>query len=104
MELEEMQSLIPAGLSDKIDILFGNLDEIYAFHADIFLKDLENCITSVDLVALCFVQRVGNDNVFHLKFFYRIVFLKFFCSEICFITCTATTVKIFPDLNSYGSL
>lgn len=58
MESKEMQSLMPAGLVDKIDILFGNLDEIYAFHADVFLKDLENCITSIDLVALCFVQRV----------------------------------------------
>lgn len=53
-----MQSFIPLSLVDKVDILFGNLDEIYAFHADIFLKDLENCLISTDLVALCFVQRV----------------------------------------------
>lgn len=56
---EEMQPLVPPGLIDKLDILFGNLEDIYAFHSDIFLKDLENCISSTDLVALCFVQRVS---------------------------------------------
>lgn len=51
--------LLPPGLLEKVDVLFGNLDKLYSFHADIFLKDLENCITSIDLVALCFVQRVS---------------------------------------------
>lgn len=55
---EEMQPLVPTGFTEKLDIIFGNLDEICAFHANIFLQDLENCISSVDLVALCFVQRV----------------------------------------------
>ncbi|KAF5296920.1 hypothetical protein FQA39_LY12277 [Lamprigera yunnana] len=54
---EEVQSILPQGLLDKIDILFGNLDELYHFHADVLLKDLENCISTTDLVALCFVQR-----------------------------------------------
>ncbi|KAF5275360.1 hypothetical protein FQR65_LT04188 [Abscondita terminalis] len=54
---EEMQPILPQGLLDKIDVLFGNLDELYHFHADVFLKDLENCISTTDLVALCFVQR-----------------------------------------------
>lgn len=53
-----MHSIVPEGLADKADVLFGNLEEIFSFHADIFLKDLENCSTSPDLVALCFVQRV----------------------------------------------
>lgn len=55
---DEMQPFLPPSFIDKIDIIFGNLEEIYAFHSNIFLKDLENCISSVDLVALCFVQRV----------------------------------------------
>lgn len=53
-----MHSIVPEGLADKADVLFGNLEEIFSFHADVFLKDLENCSTSPDLVALCFVQRV----------------------------------------------
>lgn len=53
-----MHPLLPPGLPEKLGILFGNLDEIYRFHNDIFLKDLENCITETDLVALCFVQKV----------------------------------------------
>lgn len=58
VQSEEMQQFLPPGLLDKIDILFGNLDELYNFHSDIFLKDLENCISTTDLVALCFIQRV----------------------------------------------
>lgn len=58
-QCEEMLPLVPAGLIEKLDIIFGNIEEIYDFHAKIFLKDLENCISSTDLVALCFVQRVG---------------------------------------------
>lgn len=54
-----MQSLIPAALVGKADILFGNLEELLAFHGDIFLKDLENCIGNTELVALCFTQRVS---------------------------------------------
>lgn len=53
-----MASLVPPGLSGKEDVLFGNLNELYTFHSDVFLKDLENCISTTELVALCFVQRV----------------------------------------------
>lgn len=53
-----MSCLVPPGLQGKSDILFGNLHELYTFHNDIFLKDLENCISTTELVALCFVQRV----------------------------------------------
>jgi hypothetical protein len=56
-----MQHLVTPGLADKINIIFGNLDEIYSFHGNIFLQDLENCISSTDLVALCFVQRVSEN-------------------------------------------
>lgn len=58
MRSEEMASLVPPGLHGKEDVLFGNLNELYTFHSDVFLKDLENCISTTELVALCFVQRV----------------------------------------------
>lgn len=60
---DEMQPILPPGFIEKLDIVFGNLEEIYAFHSNVFLKDLENCITSVDLVALCFVQRVMKQHI-----------------------------------------
>lgn len=56
---EDMKQLLPAGVTDKFSVIFGNLDELYNFHSEIFLKDLENCIMSTDLVALCFVQKVS---------------------------------------------
>ncbi|XP_038122208.1 guanine nucleotide exchange factor DBS isoform X4 [Culex quinquefasciatus] len=65
---EEMSSLVPPGLQGKADILFGNLHELYTFHNDIFLKDLENCISTTELVALCFVQR--RDTFFRLYSYY----------------------------------
>ncbi|KAG7199653.1 hypothetical protein KM043_014246 [Ampulex compressa] len=59
MELmnEAMAHLIPAALVGKADVLFGNLEDIYIFHGETFLRDLENCISNTELVALCFVQR-----------------------------------------------
>ncbi|CAG9759980.1 unnamed protein product [Ceutorhynchus assimilis] len=53
---EEHQHLIPPNASKKFDVIFGNLDDIYEFHS-VFLNDLENCISSSELVALCFVQK-----------------------------------------------
>lgn len=60
MELtnEAMTHLVPAALIGKVDVLFGNLEEICIFHGETFLRDLENCISNTELVALCFVQRV----------------------------------------------
>lgn len=58
LQSEDMQHLLPNGLASKIEMVFGNLEEIYNFHENTFLKDLENCISSTDLVALCFVQKV----------------------------------------------
>ncbi|XP_011505460.1 PREDICTED: guanine nucleotide exchange factor DBS-like [Ceratosolen solmsi marchali] len=54
---EAVAHLVPEALFDKADILFGNLEDIYLFHSETFLRDLENCISNTELVALCFVQR-----------------------------------------------
>lgn len=57
-----MTSIVPEGLRENADILFGNLHEIYTFHSETFLKDLENCISETELVACCFVQRVSYED------------------------------------------
>lgn len=44
--------------SRNVSVLFCNLEEIHAFHAKLFLPDLSACIQSVELVGLCFIQRV----------------------------------------------
>ncbi|KOX71191.1 Guanine nucleotide exchange factor DBS [Melipona quadrifasciata] len=51
MELtnEAMAHLVPTALVGKGDILFGNLEDIYIFHGETFLKDLENCISNTEL-------------------------------------------------------
>lgn len=53
----DLSGLVPPALLGQEEVLFGNLQELYTFHSDIFLKDLENCISTTELVALCFVQR-----------------------------------------------
>lgn len=65
---ETMRPLMPAGFLEKIDVVFGNMEEIQAFHSEMFLKDLELCIQSTDLVALCFVQK--REKFFKLYSFY----------------------------------
>jgi len=55
----EKEGRAPITLHKKSDVIFGNLEDLHRFHKDIFLMDLENCITTPDLVGLCFVQRVS---------------------------------------------
>ncbi|XP_012278425.1 guanine nucleotide exchange factor DBS isoform X1 [Orussus abietinus] len=69
---EAMAHLIPAALVGKADVLFGNLEDIYLFHGETFLRDLENCISNTELVALCFVQR--------REIFFRLY--SFYCQNI----------------------
>uniref|UniRef100_A0A146KXI3 Guanine nucleotide exchange factor DBS n=4 Tax=Lygus hesperus TaxID=30085 RepID=A0A146KXI3_LYGHE len=56
MLAEETRHMNPE-LDGKSDLIFGNLEELYTFHSDIFLQDLENCISTTELVALCFTHR-----------------------------------------------
>lgn len=67
MESPDKQSMLPAALVGKVDVLFGNWADIYAFHSNTFLRDLQNCISNTELVALCFTHRVR---------FFRILFLN----------------------------
>ncbi|CAL4096394.1 unnamed protein product, partial [Meganyctiphanes norvegica] len=64
----EMQPLIPINLYGKSDILFGNMEDIFRFHSETFLQDLENCINTPELIGLCFVQR--NDSFHRLYSLY----------------------------------
>jgi len=57
MDNPAMLDLIPVSLLGNKDILFGNMQEIYNFHANVFLKDLENCRETPGLVGRCFVDR-----------------------------------------------
>nr|XP_043066532.1 guanine nucleotide exchange factor DBS isoform X3 [Drosophila bipectinata] len=68
LKSEEFMHLAPVSLFGKEDILFGNLNELYSFHNEVFLKDLENCISTTELVALCFVQR--RDTFYRLYSYY----------------------------------
>ena len=51
---------IPAGILNKEHIIFGNLQELYEFHSNNFLKDLVNCELPED-VGHCFVTWVHSD-------------------------------------------
>ncbi|KAF7988703.1 hypothetical protein HCN44_001276 [Aphidius gifuensis] len=45
----------PPGLQSRVSIIFGNIEEIYKFHCDIFLRELEKYETMPEDVGHCFV-------------------------------------------------
>uniref|UniRef100_A0A670I6R2 MCF.2 cell line derived transforming sequence-like 2 n=1 Tax=Podarcis muralis TaxID=64176 RepID=A0A670I6R2_PODMU len=57
MDNPDLIHLIPTAVSNKKEVLFGNLSEIYEFHNRIFLKELENCIENPELLGRCFLKR-----------------------------------------------
>ncbi|CAH2989559.1 unnamed protein product [Chilo suppressalis] len=68
IEKPENQHLLPAALVGQADVLFGNLHELFTFHQDVFLKDLEQSISATELVALCFVEK--RETFFRLYSYY----------------------------------
>ncbi|KAK3596722.1 hypothetical protein CHS0354_025019 [Potamilus streckersoni] len=57
MDNRTMQHLMPEELFNKKEVLFSNLDQIYKFHHDVFLKELQNCEDNPTKVGKCFVNR-----------------------------------------------
>ncbi|KAH3806394.1 hypothetical protein DPMN_134715, partial [Dreissena polymorpha] len=57
MDNRTMQHLIPDELVNNKDVLFGNLEQIYKFHHDEFLKDLQSCADCPTKLGKCFVNR-----------------------------------------------
>ncbi|XP_062575742.1 guanine nucleotide exchange factor DBS-like isoform X1 [Saccostrea cucullata] len=53
----EMRHLIPDALRGRKEILFGNLEQIYRFHKDKFLHELEDCHDAPAKVGQCFTNR-----------------------------------------------
>ncbi|BFZ15658.1 hypothetical protein BsWGS_18696 [Bradybaena similaris] len=46
---------VPSGILNKENVVFSNMDEIYEFHKDVFLKELEKYETIPEDVGHCFV-------------------------------------------------
>lgn len=59
-----MTHLLSAGLQNKKDVLFGNMEEIYHFHNRIFLRELENYIDCPELVGRCFLERMEEFQIY----------------------------------------
>ncbi|XP_072946179.1 guanine nucleotide exchange factor DBS-like isoform X2 [Epargyreus clarus] len=68
IEKPENQHVLPSALVGQADVLFGNLHELFTFHQDVFLKDLERSISATELVALCFVEK--RETFFRLYSYY----------------------------------
>ncbi|XP_061385707.1 guanine nucleotide exchange factor DBS-like isoform X4 [Danaus plexippus] len=68
IEKPENQHMLPTALVGQADVLFGNLHELFTFHQDVFLKDLERSISATELVALCFVEK--RETFFRLYSYY----------------------------------
>ncbi|XP_062302595.1 guanine nucleotide exchange factor DBS isoform X9 [Osmerus eperlanus] len=64
MDNPALVHLIPTTLVNKKDILFGNMPEIYQFHKRTFLKELENYTDCPELVGRCFLERMGDLEIY----------------------------------------
>ncbi|XP_073068434.1 guanine nucleotide exchange factor DBS isoform X6 [Manis javanica] len=64
MENPLMAHLLSAGLQNKKDVLFGNMEEIYHFHNRIFLRELENYTDCPELVGRCFLERMEEFQIY----------------------------------------
>ena len=112
MTAEDTKELLPQELEGKSDVLFGNLEDIYCFHGDIFLQDLENCISTTELVALCFTHRVlfifyfmykkSFSNVL-IQMFYFIEYNLFY-REMLSTGCTVSIAKTYPGQKGLGQV
>lgn len=98
MTNEAMAHLIPAALVGKADVLFGNLEDICIFHGETFLRDLENCISNTELVALCFVQRVSCTALIYTCHICLNINFTYIFSARCSLDCTVIIVKTLRDL------
>jgi triple functional domain protein len=56
-EFEKATDKIPQNLYDKKNVIFGNIEQIYEFHNEEFLKELEKCVDNPLLVGEVFHER-----------------------------------------------
>lgn len=56
-EYQDGSPNLPRGLCGKKGIIFGNIEEIYVFHRDIFLRELEMCLEQPLLVGQVFMAK-----------------------------------------------
>ncbi len=58
----EMERLdLPQDLRGKRSIIFGNVEKLWDFHSQYFLKDLESCAHSPLSISSCFLRHVSPD-------------------------------------------
>lgn len=59
-----MREDIPQALRGQRNVIFGNVEKIYEFHSQHFLRELEQCEQSPMLVGQCFLRHVSTF-IFH---------------------------------------
>jgi len=56
---------IPQALRGQRNVIFGNIEKIYEFHSQLFLRELERCEKSPLMVGLSFLKHVSIMKPFH---------------------------------------
>ena len=59
IKMDSNDHVVPKELKGKVDILLGNMQEVYSFHSKVFLEDLKECKNTPALVGKCFINRVS---------------------------------------------
>ena len=60
---------IPQALRGQRNVIFGNVEKIYEFHSQHFLRELEQCEQSPMNVGQCFLRHVSSTFFFFFKSF-----------------------------------
>ncbi|CAL8308769.1 unnamed protein product [Merluccius merluccius] len=64
MDNPSMAHLMPSSLLHKKEVLFGNMPQIYHFHKQTFLKELEAYTDCPELVGRCFLERMSELRIY----------------------------------------
>ncbi len=62
--MRSQETSLPPGLAGKVGTLFGNMEEIYNFHASTFLRELEKYEAIPEDVGHCFVTWVSDAQLY----------------------------------------
>lgn len=72
---------VPPDLRGQRGRIFGNLENLYAFHCHYFLQELEACRTEPIHVGRCFLRHVSYFDSGLIFLYCNILFL--FCNDFC---------------------
>ena len=98
-EYENADELIPQQLHGKKAVIFGNVEEIYEFHKNVFLKELEICQNQPLLVGQIFINKKDEFQMYatYCKNKPNSEALRKECADVPFFKVTLCALSVISD-------